>query len=681
MKSQSVKETVNGFQISESEEMVALSGLCEELSISIATGRNWIRLGKIVPTMKKGRTLYFSQEYVSKIKTEIQSGKNPALKSRRNKKFVSGHNIYNSYVSDSSINIAVVEAVIDTLKRKEIGITEDIMLGLLTDCAMQLIIARTVSLDEKGNVFDFLCGKYRENPYIFLVENLVVDKERITDVIEEYPELFRYTYQYEEGEDILGLLYISLKNQRNRKTTGSYYTPTVLVNKLCSKLFSMNACKNRTVLDPCCGTGNFILQLPKEIDYRNVYGNEIDAVSVKIAQINYALKYCISDRKIIEDHITNGDYLDFTDEKKYDFIIGNPPWGYVFLESDKKQLRKRYKSAATANIESYDVFCEKALYQLKDGGVLSFIVPEAILNVKAHKAIREVMSKCSSVQYIEFLGNAFDKVQCPCVILQILHTGEPLSTVGMVVNDGAQEFTVQEQRFVNAGCFSFMISDEEYAILNKLDMLEWKTTLDGKADFALGIVTGNNKKYISTEKCQGNEMVLKGTDIYKYEFRKAENYLAFQPQLFQQVAPTVHYRAKEKLFYRFICDQLVFAYDEKQTLSLNSCNIVIPHIEGLSMKYIMAILNSRVAQFYFKKRFNSVKVLRSHVEQIPIPFVNERKQKKIIAQIDQLLASSSNERVKIYDKIDREISKLYNLTAEEYSLVYSSVDEEKYLLS
>ena len=313
MKSQSVKETVNGFQISESEEMVALSGLCEELSISIATGRNWIRLGKIVPTMKKGRTLYFSQEYVSRIKTEIQSGKNPALKSRRNKKFVSGHNIYNSYVSDSSVNIAVVEAVIDTLKRKEIGITEDIMLGLLTDCAMQLIIARTVSLDEKGNVFDFLCGKYRENPYIFLVENLVADKDRITEVIEEYPELFRYTYQYEEGEDILGLLYISLKNQRNRKTSGSYYTPTVLVNKLCSKLFSMNECKNRTVLDPCCGTGNFILQLPKEIDYRNVYGNEIDAVSVKIAQINYALKYCVSDRKIIEDHITNGDYLDFTD--------------------------------------------------------------------------------------------------------------------------------------------------------------------------------------------------------------------------------------------------------------------------------------------------------------------------------------------------------------------------------
>lgn len=681
MQSQSVKETVNGFQVSESGGMVSLSDLCEELSISIATGRNWVRLGKIVPTMKKRRTSYFSQEYVSRIKSEIQSGKNPALKSRRNKKFVSGHNIYNSYVSDSSVNVAVVQAVIDTLKSNAIEVTEDIMLGLLTDCAMQLITTRTVSLDEKGTVFDFLSGKYRENPYVFLVENLVVEKDRIKDVIEEYPELFRYSYQYEDGEDILGLLYISLKNLGSRKATGSYYTPTVLGNKLCSKLFSMNECKNRTVLDPCCGTGNFILQLPKEIDYRDVYGNDMDAVSVKIARINYALKYCISDRKIIEHHITRRDYLTFTDEKKYDFIIGNPPWGYTFPEPEKEQLRKRYRSAAGTTIESYDMFCEQALCQLKEGGVLSFIVPEAILNVKAHTKIREIMTKNSSFQYIEVLGNAFDKVQCPCVILQILYTREPISTVGMVVNDGKREFTIQTKRSVNASCFSFMISDEEYAILNKLDMLEGKATLAGQADFALGIVTGNNKKYISQEKCPNNEMVLKGTDIYKYKFRKTENYLVFQPQLFQQVAPAAYYRAKEKLLYRFICDQLVFAYDDRQTLSLNSCNIVIPHIEGLSMKYIMAILNSRVAQFYFKKKFNSVKVLRSHIEQIPIPFVNKRKQNQMIAYIDQMFASSQDERGKIYDKMDREISKLYNLTAEEYSYVYLSVDEEKYLLS
>ena len=76
-----------------------------------------------------------------------------------------------------------------------------------------------------------------------------------------------------------------------------------------------------------------------------------------------------------------------------------------------------------------------------------------------------------------------------------------------------------------------------------------------------------------------------------------------------------------------------------------------------------------------------MKVLRSHIEQIPIPFVNKRKQNQMIAYIDQMFASSQDERGKIYDKMDREISKLYNLTTEEYSYVYSSVDEEKYLLS
>ena len=53
----------------------------------------------------------------------------------------------------------------------------------------------------------------------------------------------------------------------------------------------------------------------------------------------------------------------------------------------------------------------------------------------------------------------------------------------------------------------------------------------------------------------------------------------------------------------------------------------------------------------------------------------------MIAYIDQMFASSQDERGKIYDKMDREISKLYNLTTEEYSYVYLSVDEEKYLLS
>lgn len=663
------------------DEMMSLADLCKELSISIATGRNWVKLGKIVPTTQRKRTFYFSNNSVSHIKSHIINGETKTLKSRRNKKFISGNNIYNSYVSHSSVNVPVVQSIIDTINQKSITITDDIIAGLLTDCAVQLVSVKTISSEKSGNIFDFLNGKYADNPYISLVDDLAVRKSNIISVIKDYPELFNITYQYKDCEDILGLLYISLKNLGNRKATGSYYTPTSVVEKLCQKLFSMNNYHGRTVLDPCCGTGNFILQLPAEIDYNNVYGNDIDSICVKIARINFALKYSISDRKVIDNHITERDFLSFSDAIKYDFIIGNPPWGYEFSDLEKKRLREKYSSAIGANIESYDVFIEQAVNNLTDKGVLSFLLPEAVLNVKAHSEIRKVMLQSNSFQYIYFLGNVFDKVQCPCVILQMLHTGTPLSTIGMNVNDGKREFSIMTQRSVNAECFSFLTSDEEYEILNKLELSDNKITLAGQADFALGIVTGNNKEYISSEKRSDNEMILKGSDIYKFKFNETENYIEFKPESFQQIAPIKYYRAKEKLLYRFICNQLVFAYDDKQTLSLNSCNIVIPNVEGMRIKYIMAILNSKVAQFYFKKRFNSVKVLRSHIEQIPIPNVSEKEQDKLIKYVDCIISSSQKDIAKLYHVMDQEIAALYHLTPNEYAIVCSVTNGENLFLS
>ena len=118
----------------------------------------------------------------------------------------------------------------------------------------------------------------------------------------------------------------------------------------------------------------------------NVYGNDIDTISVKIARINYALKYQLSNKDIIYSHITESDYLTYSSNIKFDYIIGNPPWGYEYTEEEKEKLRKRYKSAL-GNVESYDVFVEQAILNLCNNGVLSFVT-QKFLNVKAHTPIR-----------------------------------------------------------------------------------------------------------------------------------------------------------------------------------------------------------------------------------------------------------------------------------------------------
>ena len=65
--------------------MLSLAEVCRQLSISSATGRNWVKLGKLFPSATRGNSLLFDCAYVEQLKADIQSGKNAALKSRRNK--------------------------------------------------------------------------------------------------------------------------------------------------------------------------------------------------------------------------------------------------------------------------------------------------------------------------------------------------------------------------------------------------------------------------------------------------------------------------------------------------------------------------------------------------------------------------------------------------------------------
>ena len=140
-------------------------------------------------------------------------------------------------------------------------------------------------------------------------------------------------------------------------------------------------------------------------------------------------------------------------------------------------------------------------------------------------------------------------------------------------------------------------------------------------------------------------------------------------------APESMYRAKEKLIYRFISNHLVFAYDDKQTLSLNSSNIVIPQIEGLSIKYILSILNSSIAQFIYEKRFNSVKVLRAHIESIPIPMISYEEQQPFVKLVEEIMACRSRTKVEsLYRNLDAIIFSLFNLDESQKTLILDACD-------
>lgn len=665
------------------EQYMTLKELCEEISISTATGRNWMKLGKITPEYTEKKKSYFSQKYVQELKKNIQSGSNEALKSRRNKKYVSGNALYHSYVSETCKSVEVIQELLQILSQNEGMLDERKLQIILADCAVKLLAQKQkLKLrSQETALLDFIDSKISFGDKDSLVHDLILDKKLAKKWIQSSSELFRLSYVYEEQEDILGLLYISCKNIGNRKVTGSYYTSTTVVRKLIKQVVDKNGV-NKKVLDPCCGTGNFLLQLPKGFSMDKIYGNDIDVIGMRLTRINMALKFPKVKIETICQHITSDNFLSEYKEQSFDMIIGNPPWGYVFSEEEGVKLRESYTCAVGKNIESYDVFIEQSLNKLKRDGVLSFVLPEAILNVKSHTPIRQMLTEQASIQYLEFLGNAFDKVQCPCIILQMKNTRKKMSCIGMQVNDGNRVFTLKKEREITPVYFSFTMTDQEYQIVQKMVNQDNITFLENQAIFALGIVTGNNKKYISNKKSTKNEVILKGSDLCRFRKKETNNYIVFKPKVLQQVAPTEYYRAPEKLLYRFICNQLVFAYDDEQTLSLNSCNLVIPQIPEIEIKYVLAILNSRMAQFLYKKQFNSVKVLRSHIEQIPIPKISLEEQKRLIKIVDALLVEQSEEKIEqLYEQLDEEVRKLYYLTDAEYMTIKKAVDgENKFLV-
>ena len=125
------------------------------------------------------------------------------------------------------------------------------------------------------------------------------------------------------------------------------------------------------------------------------------------------------------------------------------------------------------------------------------------------------------------------------------------------------------------------------------------------------------------------------------------------------------YRAPEKLVYKFISKKLVFAYDNSASLFLNSANILIPNVPSMSIKTVMAFLNSSLFQFMYIKLFGEVKILKGNLIELPFPEISTTDNEKIAALVDEILSGNSKKQ----EEIENYIFSVYGLTDEQKTYV------------
>lgn len=653
--------------------LISLDEACKKLSISIATGRNWIKSKKLIPIRYEGGKPRFTMGEIHEILDSIKSGESNKLKGRRNKKKISGISAYRDYIEDSGYNTQIVERL--ALHDSSIYTERNIRI-IMASFTIQLILQkRKLTYSTDSLLADFCRGQVDIGFFHTLVSELLKGIQVAKDDACALSFALGEKPIFVEGQDFLGLVYISISNAARRKALGAYYTPITVVNQLINEIKADVDLIKADIFDPCCGTGNFLIALKKHgILLANLYGQDIDEISCQIARINVALNYDIKDVNLLKSHFICGNTLEKDAITEFDIILGNPPWGYDFSNENTSYLRSNFETASVNGMESYDLFVEKSLTLLKKNGLLAFVLPEAVLNVKSHKAVRQLLLETCSFKFVNFVGNVFPGVQCPSIILGVRRDGRS-STFGCKIVSVEKSFTICEQRKLNSDCIALKLTDDEQKCIEKISNIDHGFTLKDNADFALGIVTGDNKSAVGQIQKKNSEIVLKGSDIKKYSFSGSNNFIVFTPESFQQVAAVDKYRSPEKLLYRFICDSLVFAYDNKQTLSLNSCNVLIPHVSGIDMKYILAILNSKVATFWWKKRFDSIKVLRSHIEEIPFPIPSICNYQRILKKINQILALNGEGASDLYESLDKDIMELYELSDNEQQIIYQALSK------
>lgn len=435
-------------------------------------------------------------------------------------------------------------------------------------------------------------------------------------------EFLRKAKSESEASESIGECYESSLSDSYRNKEGIYYTPNDIVNDLLS--LKNKLIGNETFCDPCCGSGNFLVRA-LEIGFKpeNVFGFDVDSVAVEIAK-----------RRIHEktgyksENIKCSDFLQLSISQNagnYDYIFTNPPWGKKIEKSEKYLISKILK--AGSSLDTCSLFYFSCINALNPGGVLGLLLPESFFNVATYEDAR-VSALSFKIERLSHYGKPFKGLLTGAVGIVLCKKSCNLQSL----IDCAYEKNVFKRNGISLhknpkSIFNISCSADDAEVIEHIYSIP-HITLKGRAKWGLGIVTGNNTKYVESSFRDGLIPVYKGSEITKNGMKPASSYIPRDFSLYQQVAPISLYEAREKLIYKFISSNLCFFHDTDSRFVINSANILITEEDfPVSMKTICGLFNSDFMNWVFGKIFNTHKVLRGDLELLPIhdQFLSENK--------------------------------------------------------
>jgi N-6 DNA Methylase len=260
------------------------------------------------------------------------------------------------------------------------------------------------------------------------------------------------------------------KTQREKKRQlGQFLTPPACAGRLARSIAFTPA---DTVLEPSMGDGSFVIPLIEQfltfydgplqqrldrVLTQHVFGIEIDPALYArcLANIRARWGYCPARHNLVQ-----GDFFRywFTPDapvacldtcalgqvRRFDYIVGNPPFGGTIDPRIQDQLDRQFGFRAGGKIkkETYSFFIVKCLDMLKHGGRLLFICSDTFLTIHTMRGLRRLLMSQGAVS-ISPLGDFFDETRHAMVVLDFRRTGEAsgVAVDGRALDRAAIELT------------------------------------------------------------------------------------------------------------------------------------------------------------------------------------------------------------------------------------------------
>ena len=370
-----------------------------------------------------------------------------------------------------------------------------------------------------------------------------------------------------------------------------------------------------------------------------------------------------------------GDFVGF------DVVIGNPPYGIELIDEFQKVFFREKYPLLQFKIDTYSLFLIQAMNMSKLNGFCFYIIPSTFIDNFFGEKLREDLLKNNTIlNVIELDDKIFEEAVVHSMILGFSRNN--------IIDDYNIPCSTDITNFDNLifvpSSFYLSLPQKSLSVreyLNK-DFYEKlnKNTLKLKniIDIRQAIKTGNDQEFIYNEKIdESYKPILGGKDVKKWQitspnkFVKYGNHLACPRdfKIFEQ----------PKILIREAGKEITATYDNENYYILSSLYNAILIDNSFSLKYILALINSKLFQYILnqltfektKGAFTKARIF--HYYELPVKKLLSEEQDvydKLVSEIIEIKKQiPNNDTTSLESEIDQMVYQLYGLSEEEIKIV------------